>query len=140
MKKNFLLFSLIFVTLFSLSSCSSISSKGSGSKSQLVTFLEANSSENFAVIKFFATWCGTCKRYAPEFARVEADYAKRKEAVDFYSVDVDNKNYAALVRELKIGVIPTTYFISKDRKTVYNRIGNIKTDKLDALIQDLLAK
>lgn len=140
MKNNVLTFSLIFVVLFSLSSCSSISSKDTGSKSQLLSFLESNSSENLAVIKFFAAWCGTCNRYAPEYSKVKADYAKRKEAVDLYSVDVDDKNFAALVRELKIGVIPTTYFISQDRKTVYNRVGNIKAKKLDALIQDLLAR
>ena len=140
MKKTILLFTLIFCSSFSLSSCTSSTSKEASAKSELVSFLEDSSSKDFAVIKFFASWCGTCKRYEPEFAKVKSDYAEKKELVDFYSVDVDNRAYAALVKELKIGVIPTTYFISKDRKTVYNRIGNIKSDKLDSLIQDLLAK
>ncbi|MCH2226477.1 MAG: thioredoxin family protein [Candidatus Caenarcaniphilales bacterium] len=139
--KNLINLSLLFVfVVLGLGACSSAHGNNTNkSESQLIQYLAENSS-NFAVIKFYAPWCGTCKRYAPEFSKTKEDYAKRSEAVDFLEVNVDDHDYAALIRELKIGVIPTTYFVSKDRKTVYNRIGNIKHDDLDALIQELLTK
>ena len=42
------------------------------------------------VIKFYANWCGPCKRYGPIFEEVKKEY-KDNNNIEFYEVNVDKE-------------------------------------------------
>ena len=142
-------FLLIFsFSIFTLSGCSSLESKSSEtgnikideqhSKSKLQEFLNSQGSKKVAVIKFYADWCGTCRDYQPQYAA--AKESLKDANVDFYEVNVDQKEYSALIKELKIGLIPTTYFVSQNRKSIENRVGYISSGQLAEKVQSLNLK
>jgi thiol-disulfide isomerase/thioredoxin len=134
--------------IFSLNGCSSLESKCSGtstalseekhSKTELQKFLDSKGSKRVAVIKFYADWCGTCRDYQPQYAAAKASLKDAN--VDFYEVNVDQKEYSALIKELKIGLIPITYFVSQDKKSIENRVGYISSGQLAEKIQSLTLK
>lgn len=64
-----------------------------------------------AVIDFYATWCGPCKRMAPIVEELAKEFAGK---VDFYQVDVDKES--ELARMFGIEAMPTFAFISADGK------------------------
>ena len=143
----FFLLSFSFL-LFSLSGCSSLESKSSmantdltgekHSKTELEKFLDSKGSKRVAVIKFYADWCGTCRDYQPQYATAKASLKDAN--VDFYEVNVDQKEYSALIKELKVGLIPITYFVSQDKKSIENRVGYISSGQIAEKIQSLTLK
>ena len=147
MKKFISYFFILVLNLACLSatlnSCSSTESKSliateSQPKSELEKFLESRSSSKTAVIKFYADWCGTCREYAPEFNHTKQTL--KDSEVEFYEINVDKKEYSALIKELKVGLIPITYFVSKDRKTIENRIGFINATQLTEKTKNFILK
>lgn len=136
--------SLAFILLFALASCNESSEMTKTSEGEAAqSVLEVNSplgqflasSSKPAVVKFYAEWCSTCKQYSPSFEKVKAEMS---EAVDFYEVDVDDSNYKALLKQLKISRIPETVFINKDRTNVTKKLGAIPRVKLEKLINTQL--
>jgi thioredoxin-like negative regulator of GroEL len=99
----------------------------------LETFLKG--SKKPAVIKFYADWCESCKDYAPTYSKVQAAQNKQ---LDFYSVDVDDKLNAKLIKQLKISRIPVTYFVTKDRKTISKKMGPLAEQDLTTSVKKLL--
>jgi len=146
MKKNLLYFFVVSLLLsFTIAACSSLHSKNLANQAvsaaplgELGKFLGTKQSKNLAVIKFYADWCGTCKEYEPEFAKAKSAFSTAN--VDFYEINVDKKEYSALIKELKIGLIPITYFVSQDRKTIENRIGYIPASQLAEKLKSLNLK
>ncbi len=102
-------------------------------KSQLESLLE-NSSKP-AVIKFYATWCASCKDYAPAY---NAAKNKLSSEVDFFEIDIDKKDSKKLVRELRVSRIPETIFVTKNRKNVSRELGAISEESLKKLIHTKL--
>jgi thiol-disulfide isomerase/thioredoxin len=136
--------------IFSLNGCSSLESKSSEtntvtalseekhSKTELEKFLDSKGSKRVAVIKFYADWCGTCRDYQPQYAAAKASLKDAN--VDFYEVNVDQKEYSALIKELKVGLIPITYFVSQDKKSIENRVGYISSGQLAEKVKSLNLK
>ncbi len=105
-------------------------------QSALESLLESSSKP--AVIKFYATWCSSCKDYAPSYNAVKN---KLSSEVDFFEIDIDKKDSKKLVRELRISRIPETIFVTKNRKNVSRELGAISAESLKKLIHTkLLAK
>jgi thiol-disulfide isomerase/thioredoxin len=88
-----------------------------------------------AVIKFYAEWCSTCKKYDPSYREVSA---KMGNVVDFYEINVDDNQYKELLKQLKISRIPETVFINLERTNVTKKLGSISRDKLEKLIETQL--
>ena len=65
--------------------------------------------ERTTFIKFTATWCGPCKRIAPEFKRLATEYPENA----FVEVDVDE--CTELSRKFGITAMPT--FVAYSEKT-----------------------
>jgi thioredoxin 1 len=58
------------------------------------------------VYKYFGTWCGPCKVYAPVFEKVADQMALSK--VEFIDVDIDKPENSDLIIKHKIKGVPTT--------------------------------
>lgn len=134
--KRFSKVTAIIAIVFAMSSClSSCTQKVEYDTPILKTFLK--DSNKPAVFKFYADWCSSCKDYAPTFEKVAAEY---EGSVDFYEIDIDQKQYAELVTEFKIARIPETLFVSLDRNSVKKRLGPISYKSLKDAIENLKAK
>jgi thiol-disulfide isomerase/thioredoxin len=59
------------------------------------------------VIKFWATWCGPCKKFAPHF-----DAAAKNSDREFVSVDIDQS--PELVEAFGIQSVPTVIELTED--------------------------
>ena len=127
--------SLVLFTVLILAGCEPQQANSVLADSALKTFL-ANSKKP-AVIKFYASWCGSCKQYVPAFNEVKL---AKSASVDFFEVDVDAAKTKALVKELKISRIPETAFVSADRSSVAKRLGPISVKNLTKLVEELKAK
>lgn len=77
------------------------------------------------VIKFYATWCGACKQYAPAFDQAEKDLAGK---ATFFQIDVDKSPRLSA----SVQAIPTT-LIGKGRNGVALR-GALPVEKLKEAI------
>ena len=72
--------------------------------------------DGVTLVDFFATWCGPCKRLAPEFEKL----AKDTEGVSFITVDIDN--HRELATNSKVTSVPTLVLF-KDGKEISRRTG-----------------
>ena len=68
-----------------------------------------------AVIDFWATWCGPCKRYSPVFQRLARDVRRNQgdAPVTFLSVDVDRNQ--VLARTHRVKAVPTTVIARREK-------------------------
>jgi thioredoxin 1 len=83
-------------------------------------------------IKFFATWCGPCKLYAPVFERT----ATRHPDLNFYEVDVDE---APSIREwFGVSSVPTTIILNDGEQMAYLS-GATSSKRLDAALSSVLS-
>jgi len=81
------------------------------------------------VIKFYATWCGPCKAYAPVFNKVAEELGND---VEFVDIDVD-QDTSGLAAEYKVMSIPTTVVI-KEGNNVSRKTGGMSENELKSLI------
>ncbi|MDY2828292.1 MAG: thioredoxin [Sodaliphilus sp.] len=59
-----------------------------------------------AIIDFFATWCGPCRRMSPTVDKIAKDYAGK---IDVYKIDIDKEKQLAMV--FGIQSVPTILFV-----------------------------
>lgn len=81
-----------------------------------------------AFVKFFAPWCGHCKKLAPIWVQL-AHHLKNKVAV----AEVDCEAYSSLCTTHKIQGYPTLIYFTGDVRTEYN--GGRKLDQLRAFAE-----
>lgn len=127
--------SLVLFTVLLLAGCNQQQASSSSEGAALKTFLA--SSKKPVVIKFYASWCSSCKQYAPAFHEVQLAQAN---GVDFFEIDVDANATKDLIKELKISRIPETLLISADRATITRKLGAISVKDLTNLVEELKAK
>ena len=84
------------------------------------------------VIKFYANWCGPCKRYGPIFEEVRKEY-KNNNNIEFYEVNVD-KDVNGLASKFKIESIPTTVIVTSEG-IAKKYIGELSKEKINKLIK-----
>ncbi len=86
---------------------------------------------DYAVLDFWATWCGPCRLLSPT---VEALAEKYGDAVAFGSVNVDDEE--ALAVRFDVSVIPTLFFMKKG-EVVNKTVGVRPAAELEKIIEDL---
>jgi thioredoxin len=75
------------------------------------------------VVKFWATWCGPCKSYAPNFTEAVRDFKVVK------AVEIDVDQNTELAQRFGIRGIPTTLFL-EDGIVVGSLVGGQTTDEV----------
>ncbi len=90
-------------------------------------FLQAD----YAVLDFWATWCGPCRMLSPT---VEALAEKYGDKITFGSVNVDDEE--ALAVRYGISVIPTLLFMKKG-VIVQKTVGVKTSSELEGILEEL---
>ena len=89
-------------------------------------------SADYAVLDFWATWCGPCRMLSPTVEALAEKYAGR---VEFGSVNVDEAEDVAIA--YGISVIPTLFFLKKG--AVVTKTVGVRTEgELTSIIEEML--
>ena len=90
-------------------------------------FVEKVDGHPFAVIDFWAPWCGPCRAFAPVFASAAAKYP------EVFFAKVNTEEQQALAAHFHIRSIPTL-MIFRDNIIVFSQPGAISAGALDQVI------
>jgi thioredoxin 1 len=82
--------------------------------------------EGYALVKFGASWCGPCKRYAPAFDK----FAEENPDVKCFSIDAEKEQ--GLCEEYGISSIPVT-LVFKNGKFLTKVSGILSAEKLSEI-------
>lgn len=69
---------------------------------------KAMKSKKPVLVLFYADWCGYCVRFMPIYQEISEKYA---ETFDFSKVNVEDKKYEKVVREIGITGFPTVFIL-----------------------------
>lgn len=87
--------------------------------------------ENYAIIDFYADWCGPCRFVSPIIDRL----AEKYDNVSVLKVNVDENN--VLATEHSIRGIPTVLFF-KNGNLVDRLVGSAKEEDYDSKIKEMI--
>ena len=94
--------------------------------------LEEIKSADYAVLDFWATWCGPCRMLSPTVEALSEKYAGK---VTFGSVNVDDEEGIAI--EYGISVIPTLFFLKKG-EVVNKTVGVRSASELENILEGMI--
>lgn len=86
-------------------------------------------SQGYAIIDFYATWCGPCRSYGPKFTKVAEEMHGM---LPFYKVNIDNAPKST--SKANVRSIPTT-ILYKDGVEAKRVIGSISENDLRNFIE-----
>lgn len=95
--------------------------------------------DGLTVVKFSASWCGPCKRYAPDFEKVAEELKEvvvdgKKVAIKYIQTDIDaNKT---LAQDYSVVSVPATIFY-KNGKKIDSQTGYMTPHALSTKIKEL---
>ena len=88
-----------------------------------------------AIIDFYASWCGPCKKLSPIMEKLSKKYEGK---VNFYKIDVDKSS--DLANTLNIKAIPTLIFLKDSLSSVIIMEGFMSEIELEYNISSYLLK
>lgn len=146
MRKIIIILSLGFTVL--LSNCAGSGSKESGKEGAVVALTNETFKANVfnyqtntqwqyegklpAIIDFYATWCGPCKKLSPILEDLAVKYAGK---IVVYKVDVDAEQL--LAQSMGVTSMPTLLFIPLNGQP-QQTVGLLPAETLEKTIQDVL--
>lgn len=87
-----------------------------------------------AIIDFYATWCGPCKKIAPVLEELAKEY---KDQIVIYKIDTDKEK--ELAQAFGIRSIPTLLFVPMEGEPQMSQ-GALPKEELKKAIQEVLLK
>jgi thioredoxin 1 len=87
-----------------------------------------NIEDGISLVKFWASWCGPCKRYAPIFD----SFAEENPDIKCFSVDAESEQ--DLCTEFDVSSIPVT-LLFKHGEHITTKNGILTKDQLSELIK-----
>lgn len=87
-----------------------------------------------AIIDFYATWCGPCKKMSPILSELAKEYAGK---IDIYKVDVDKERDLATL--FGIRSLPTLLFIPLNGQPAMTQ-GALPKEDLKKAVDEVLLK
>lgn len=84
--------------------------------------------EEFAIVDFFATWCGPCKRLSPFLESIQTEYP----TVGFYKIDVDESE--DLAEKYKVSAMPTVLLVRNGQEL--RRIIGLDTEEIKNVLEE----
>jgi thioredoxin len=125
-----------------------ISSSEDATSSQVIALDEASFSEKVfdfknstewdfkgdrpAIIDFYATWCGPCKRLAPILVELQSEYGEK---IQIYKVDAEKNR--ALAAAFGVSAYPTMLFIPMNDNPAGAK-GLLPKEELERIIETFL--
>ena len=88
-----------------------------------------------AIIDFYATWCGPCRKQTPILEELSKKY---KDSLYIYKIDVDNS--PDLANTLNVSAIPTLIFFSLPPTRPVMMQGFMTKEEVESYIQRFLLK
>jgi thioredoxin 1 len=98
-------------------------------------FNEELKNNKYVVVDFFATWCGPCKRIAPELEKLSN--SEEFKTVKFLKVDVDEQSEVAQAQNIE--AMPTFKFFREGKKGEEDVVG-ADLDDIKAKVKKLASK
>ena len=71
------------------------------------------STSDTVLAKFFATWCGPCRQFAPVLEKFATEHPE----IVCCELDVDDTDNTRLVAELEVSTVPTVIIFSNGKLT-----------------------
>lgn len=93
--------------------------------------IESEIGSGFVVIKFFATWCGPCKRISPIVEKLESEF----DICKFIAVDTDE--FPDIISTYGVKSLPTILFL-KDGVEVKRVAGVSLIDPLRKILREMV--
>lgn len=87
--------------------------------------------EGITVVKFFATWCGPCKRMSPIVEKLESEF----DICKFIAVDTDE--FPDIVLTYGVKSLPTILFL-KNGQEVKRVVGVSLIDPLRKILREMV--
>ena len=88
--------------------------------------------EGYALVDFWAEWCGPCRAFAPTFESLSQDFSGK---VKFIKVNVDYACQTANIYQIR--AIPTL-ILFKDAKVVKKWVGGMSKEDLKSQLSDII--
>jgi thiol-disulfide isomerase/thioredoxin len=98
-------------------------------------YKKAIESKKPMLILFYADWCGFCVRFMPIYEKL---YKAHKRNFNFVKINVEDEQYADVVKKYEISAFPTVFLVNTKedtREKLQNRdFGDM--DKLNGILND----
>lgn len=95
-------------------------------------FREVISNNNKVVVKFFATWCGSCKLIAPKYARMSEDEKYK----DIHFAEMNAEENPQTRQDVAVNNLP--FFATFEGGKLVSSSPTSKKDKIQSLIDELI--
>lgn len=86
-----------------------------------------------AVIDFYATWCGPCKKMAPFYDQLKEKYSDK---INFITVDIDQQ--PEIAKEYNVTAVPTFVIVDEEGKEI-DRVTGALPDSLEMKVKTIAA-
>lgn len=86
-----------------------------------------------AVIDFYATWCGPCKKMAPFYDELKEKYSDK---INFITVDIDQQ--PEIAKEYNVTAVPTFVIVDEEGKEI-DRVTGALPDSLEIKVKTIAA-